>query len=116
MHATMNCAGDASMACGAPAPTPGTLAHAIARLELPHRARVLGKLLGFVGPLALAVLGNGAFAKYLSFARRAFVPVTIEDAASTRESDIQELVRYLSQSHPDVGIAAAIRGAGGATL
>jgi len=61
-----------------------------------------GKLLGFVGPLALAVVGGGAFARYVRFARKAFVPVTMEDAARATVSQIQELVRYVLQSHPGV--------------
>ena len=82
--------------------TPAAWADAIASLDVRERARVLGKLLGFVGPLALAVLGDGVFAKYLSFARRAFVPVTMEDAARATVNQIHELVRYLQQSHPEV--------------
>jgi hypothetical protein len=42
--------------------TPSAWARAIVALGPRDRARVLGKLLGFVGPLALAVLGQGAFA------------------------------------------------------
>ena len=80
--------------------TPAAWAGAISRLDVRKRARVLGKLLGLVGPLALAVLGDRAFAKYLRFARTAFVPVTVEDAAHTTASQIFELVSYLQQSHP----------------
>lgn len=82
--------------------TPAAWARSIARLEVPERARVLGRLLGLVGPLALAVLGGGAFAKYLRFARNAFVPVTREDAARATASQIHDLVRYVQQSHPGV--------------
>jgi len=81
---------------------PSAWARAIVRLDLQDRARVLGKLLGFVGPLALAVVGGGAFARYVRFARKAFVPVTMEDAARATVSQIQELVRYVLQSHPGV--------------
>ena len=81
---------------------PSAWARAIVRLDLQDRARVLGRLLGFVGPLALAVLGGGAFARYVRFARKAFVPVTMEDAARATVSQIQELVRYVLQSHPGV--------------
>lgn len=77
-------------------------ASAIVRLDAQDRARVLGKLLGFVGPLALAVLGDGAFAKYLRFARKAFVPVTLEDASRATVGQIHELLRYVQQSHPAV--------------
>lgn len=80
--------------------TPAAWAHEIATLDVPNRARVLGKLLRFVGPLALTVLSDGAFAKYLPFARSAFVPVTLEDAARATARQIYELARYLQQSHP----------------
>lgn len=78
-------------------------AGAIVRLDVPERARVLGRLLGLVGPLALVVLGDGAFAKYLRFARMAFVPVTVEDAGRATLSQIQEVLRYVRQSHPHIG-------------
>ena len=83
---------------------PAAWAGAIVRLDVRDRAGVLGRLLGLVGPLAMAVLGGGAFAKYLPFARKAFVPVTLEDAARATVSDIQELARYVQQSHPGVGV------------
>ena len=82
-------------------------ADAIVRLDVQERARVLGTLLGFVGPLALAVLGGGSFAKYLRFARKAIVPVTLEDAARATVTQIQELVRYVQQSNPSVLRGAA---------
>lgn len=44
---------------------PAAWAGAIVKLDVRDRARVLGRLLGLVGPLALAVLGGGVFAKYL---------------------------------------------------
>lgn len=81
---------------------PAAWAGAIVKLEVRDRARVLGRLLGLVGPLAMAVLGGGAFAKYLRFARQRLVPVALEDAGRATEGQIQELVRYVRQSHPDV--------------
>ncbi len=81
---------------------PATWADSIVRLDAPDRARVLGRLLGFVGPLAMAVLGGGAFAKYLRFARNAVVPVTPDDAARATTGQIQELLRYVQQSHPGI--------------
>lgn len=84
------------------AANPAAWAGAIVRLDVRERARVLGRLLGFVGPLALAVIGGGAFAKYLRFARKAFVPLTVEDAGRATVGQIQELLRYVTQSHPEV--------------
>jgi hypothetical protein len=81
-------------------PTTAQWAGAIVRLDARERARVLGHLLGLVGPLALAVLGGGAFAKYVRVARKKFVPVSLEDAARATWSEVHELVRNLQQSHP----------------
>jgi hypothetical protein len=72
------------------------------RLALRQRARLLGRLLASVGPLALAVLGGGAFAKYATHARWPEIPVSLEDAARATSGQIQEIVRYIEQSNPQV--------------
>jgi len=66
------------------------------------RARLLGRLLGSVGPLALAVVGGGACAKYLRHARWPEIPVSFEDAARATSSQVYELVRYVEQSNPQL--------------
>jgi len=72
------------------------------RLALRQRARMLGRLLASVGPLALAVVGGGAFAKYAMFARLPEVPVSLEDAALATSTQVQEIVRYIEQSNPQL--------------
>jgi hypothetical protein len=72
------------------------------RLALRQRARMLGRLLASVGPLALAVVGGGAFAKYATFARLPEVPVSLEDAALATSAQVQEIVRYIEQSNPQL--------------
>jgi len=72
------------------------------RLALRQRARMLGRLLASVGPLALAVVGGGAFAKYAAFARLPEVPVSLEDAALATSAQVQEIVRYIEQSNPQL--------------
>ena len=72
------------------------------RLALRQRARMLGRLLASVGPLALAVVGGGAFAKYAMFARLPEVPVSLEDAALATSAQVQEIVRYIEQSNPQL--------------
>ncbi len=72
------------------------------RLALRQRARMLGRLLASVGPLALAVVGGGAFAKYAIFARLPEVPVSLEDAARATSAQVQEIVRYIEQSNPQL--------------
>jgi hypothetical protein len=63
---------------------------------------MLGRLLASVGPLALAVVGGGAFAKYVAHARWAEIPVSIEDAARATSGQVYELVRYVQQSNPQL--------------
>jgi hypothetical protein len=72
------------------------------RLNLRTRARMLGRLLSSVGPLALTVIGGGAFAKYVTHARLEEIPVSIEDAARATSSQIHEIVRYVEQSDPQL--------------
>ena len=89
----------------APAPSeapslPTVVASAFTRLRLAHRVRVLRRLLIPVGPLALAVVGGGVFAKYAAQARWPRMAVTLEDAARVTSSQVFELVRYVEQSNP----------------
>jgi len=81
---------------------PAIVARAFGKLDLERRARLLGRLLGSVGPLALAVVGGGVFAKYLGNARWPEVPISFEDAARATSGQVHELVRYVEQSNPHV--------------
>ena len=76
-----------------------SVADGFARLDLRLRSRVLARLLVEVGSLALAVVGGGAFAKYLTIAT-AGLTVSLEDAARATWNQIFELVRYVQQSNP----------------
>jgi len=75
------------------------VADALVRASGAFRARMLARLLRSVGLLALAVIANGAFAKYVLRATTE-VTVSIEDAARASWDQIYELVRYVQQSHP----------------
>jgi hypothetical protein len=78
------------------------VASAVAQTSLALRARVLRRLLMRVGPLALAALAGGAFAKYVEYARWSRFSVSIDDAARVTSGQILELVRYVEQSNPTV--------------
>ena len=84
------------------APVPAIIAGAFERLNLRQRARMLGRLLASVGPLALTVVGGGAFAKYVAQARWPEVPVSLDDAARATAGQVYEIVRYVQQSNPQV--------------
>jgi hypothetical protein len=81
---------------------PLMVASVFTRLRLVHRVRVLRRLLMPVGPMALAVLGGGVFAKYVAQARWPRMSISLEDAASVTSSQVFELVRYVEQSDPRV--------------
>jgi hypothetical protein len=83
-------------------PLPAIVAGAFDRLNIRLRARMLGRLLASVGPLALAVVGGGAFAKYVAQARWPEIPVSVEDAARATSDQVYELVRYVQQSNPQL--------------
>jgi hypothetical protein len=89
---------------------PGLMASVFGKLDVKGRARLLGRLLGSVGPLALAVVGGGVFVKYLPNARWPVVPVSFEDAAVATSSQVYELVRYVEQSNPNLleGVLTAL--------
>ena len=92
------------------ASVPAAMARVFAKLNLERRARLLGRLLGSVGPLALVVLGGGVFAKYLRNAGWPEVPISFEDAARATSSQVYDLTRYVEQSDPHLvaGLLAAL--------
>jgi hypothetical protein len=83
-------------------PLAAVVASAFARAGVALRAHVLRRLLGAVGPLALTVVGGGAFAKYLRQPRWPELPVSLDDAAQATSAQVYDLVRYVEQSNPDV--------------
>ena len=89
-----------AVATGEAPSLPAIVASAFTRLRLAHRVRVLRRLLMPVGPMALVVLGGGAFAKHVAQARWPRMAVSLEDAARVTSSQVFELVRYVEQSNP----------------
>ena len=75
-------------------------ADAYARLELRQRAMLLARMLSSAGSLSLAVIGGGAFAKYIALRRDSLLIVSIEDAARTTASQVYELALYVEQRDP----------------
>jgi hypothetical protein len=84
------------------APPSAVIAQIFGRLNLRQRAGLLGRLLAPVGPLALAVIGGGAFAKHVAQARWSEIQVSLEDAAMATTSQVHDLVRYVQQSNPEI--------------
>jgi hypothetical protein len=78
------------------------MACTFAKFDVALRARLLGRLLASVGPLALKVVGGGVFAKYVQHARSPAIPVSFEDAARATSSQVCDLVHYVEQSNPSL--------------
>jgi hypothetical protein len=89
-----------TVATSEPQPFPAVVASAFVRLRLAQRVRVLRRLLLPVGPMALAVIGGGVFAKFAAQARLPRMPLSLEDVARVTSSQIYDLVRYVEQSNP----------------
>ena len=81
---------------------PSAVAKAFTRIGPTLRVQVLSRLLSATGPMALAVIGGGMFAKYISRARWPEIPVSLDDAMRATSSQIIDLVRYVEQSDPSV--------------
>ena len=81
---------------------PAILARAFAAAGVGLRMKVLTRLLRAVGPLALAVVGGGVFARYVQQARWSALSVSFSDAARVTSAQIYELATYVQQSNPDV--------------
>jgi hypothetical protein len=81
---------------------PAIVAQAFTAASIGLRARVLSRLLPSVGPLALMVLGGGAFAKHIHQARWSALSVSFSDAARVTSTQIYELATYVQQSNPEV--------------
>ena len=103
-------AADAEIPTKELASVPTIMASAFGKLNIERRARLLGRLLGSVGPLALVVIGGGGFAKYLRNAGWSEIPISFEDAARATSSQVYDLARYVEQSNPRLvdGLLAAL--------
>lgn len=81
---------------------PAIVASRFGKFDIALRARLLGRLLASVGPLALKVVGGGVFAKYVRHARSPGIPVSFEDAVRTTSTQVCDLVHYVEQSNPNL--------------
>jgi hypothetical protein len=78
------------------------LARTFGKLDVALRARLLGRLLASVGPLALKVVSGGVFAKHVRHARSPDIPISADEAAQATSSEVCELVDYVAQSDPNL--------------
>jgi len=68
----------------------------------PLRQRLLNHLLRPVGPLALAAVAAGAFARLLPTGRWSGAQVQLEDVLSIRPDQVLDLAQYVEQKAPEM--------------
>src|SRR2546429_1463413 len=79
---------------------PALMCDAVVKAGPNKRASLLSRLLVAVGPLALAVIADGAFAKYLMKARGKELAVSVDDATGATWGQIFDVVQYVAQADP----------------
>jgi hypothetical protein len=96
--ATVPCMEPAAATLQRPALIPRIVARAFTVANAELRRLVLARLVGSVGTLALAVLGGGAFVKFLTRSRG----VSVDDALEATSWQVFELASYVQQANPEV--------------
>lgn len=81
-------------------PVPALVARVYAEAGTPTRSKVIACLLGAVGPLAMAALAGGSFARFLVRSTSDSLVVSAEEARRFSESQVLELARYVWQASP----------------
>src|SRR5207253_9337338 len=77
------------------------MASAFGKFDIALRARLLGRLLASVGPLALKVVGDGVFAKCVRVARSPEIPFSLDDAARSTTGLVSEPERLVPRRLPE---------------
>ena len=83
-------------------PVPSLLARLYAQSSLAVRRKLVSSLLGVTGPLALAALADGRFARFLLRSSADRIVVTLEDARRLSEAQVLALARYAWEASPQV--------------
>ena len=86
----------------ADSPVPSLVARLYAESSLAVRRKLVASLLGVTGPLALAALADGGFARFLLRSSSSRLAVTLEDARRVTEVQVLALARYAWEASPQV--------------
>jgi hypothetical protein len=85
---------------GTESPVPELVARVYAESPWPVRSKLVGRLLAAVGPLAMAAIAGGSFARYLLRSSSSALVVSVEEAQRFSEAQVLELARYVWQASP----------------
>ena len=82
-------------------PVPSLIARLFTESPLGVRRRIVALLVGVAGPLALAALADGRFARFLLRSTDA-ARVTLDEARRLTEGQVLALARYAWEARPEV--------------
>ena len=89
-----------AVVAGPESPLPQLVATVYAQSPQPLRSKVLACLLGALGPLAMAALSEGSFARFLLRNPADSGFVTAEDVVAISQAHVLALARYVSEACP----------------
>lgn len=87
---------------GADSPVPSLIARLFSESSLAVRRRIVAVLVGVAGPLALAALADGRFARFLLRSSSDAILVSLEEARRLTEGQVLALARYAWEARPEV--------------
>lgn len=94
--------GKAAPVDGVDSPVPSLVARLFSQSPLAVRRKLVACLLGVAGPLALAALADGRFARFLLRSPTEALVVSLEEARRLTESQVLALARYAWEASPEV--------------
>ena len=86
----------------AESPVPSLMARLFSESPLAARRRIVASLIGVAGPLALAALADGRFARFLFQSTTDAIRVSFEDVRRLTEGQVPALARYAWEASPEV--------------
>jgi hypothetical protein len=87
---------------GPESPVPRLVARLFADSSLAVRRKLVACLLGAAGPLAMAALADGRFARFLWTSSSNALVVSMEEARRLTEGQVLALARYAWEASPEV--------------
>jgi hypothetical protein len=86
----------------AESPVPSLAARLFSESSIAVRRRIVALLVGAAGPLALAALADGRFARFLLRSSTDAVRIPLDEARRLTEGQVLALARYAWEARPEV--------------
>ena len=93
---------DVPVASSGDSPVPSLTARLFSESSFTVRRKIVALLIGVAGPLALAVLADGRFARLLLRSSSDAIRVSLEEVRRLTEGQVLALARYAWEANPEV--------------